>query len=83
MTSKLAELLLKRSVKPKKQYSPSNPQTTAKYHLAIDHDTGNMIIVANSSVKRFADDGTITLNDGRTIEIIVSGMFIYFKQVNS
>jgi len=81
MEVKLSDLLSKRSAKPKQQFSPSNPISAAKYHLATDNGTGNMIIVANSSVKRFGNDGIMTLNDGRTIELIVSGKISYLGKV--
>ncbi len=79
MASKTIQILTKRSKKPTTQYSPSNPPPTTKYHLVIYEDTENMMIVGNSSVKRFADDGTMVLSNGRTAKLIVSGdIFLFY-----
>jgi len=67
MSSKSTQIIKKRSIKPKTQYSPSNPTTaTTMYHLITYGDTGRIVIVGNSSVKRLANDGIVTLNDGNT-----------------
>ncbi|CAF3224831.1 unnamed protein product [Rotaria socialis] len=73
MSGKITQIITKRSIKPKAQYSPSNPTTTTKHHLIIFDGTGNMMIVGNSSVKRLERDGTVKLNNGTTAKLIVSG----------
>lgn len=74
MASKFTEGLAKRSKKQKQQYSPSNPTTTTTmYHLIIDNDTNQKMIVGNSSVKRLDSDGTVKLNNGRKAQLIFSG----------
>ncbi|CAF3738904.1 unnamed protein product [Rotaria socialis] len=73
MSGKITQIITKRSIKPKAQYSPSNPTATTKHHLIIFDGTGNMMIVGNSSVKRLERDGTVKLNNGTTAKLIVSG----------
>ena len=73
MASIAAQMAAKRAVKPKTQYSPSNVSTNAKYHLIIYNDTEYIMIVGNSSVKRFENDGSMVLNNGRTARVIVTG----------
>jgi len=73
MASKATQLMAKRSIKPKEQYSPSNIPTSTKYHLIIYDDSEHMMIVGNSSVKRLENDGTMVLNNGRTAKLITSG----------
>ncbi|CAF3318181.1 unnamed protein product [Rotaria socialis] len=64
--------LKKRSIKPKTQYSPSNPTTATTYHLTFDNDTKQMMIVGHSGIKRFVNDNKAVLNDGHTAKIIAS-----------
>ena len=73
MTSMNTQSTDKRSIKPKKQYSPSDPSTTALYHLIRYDDNRTMMIVANSSVKKSMTDGTLILNDNRVAKRIISG----------
>lgn len=73
MTSKKTQILNKRSIKPKTQYSPSNPTTATTYHLILYPDTNNMMIVGNSSIKRQLNNGNIMLNDGQIVKLITSG----------
>ena len=73
MANKAAQMTAKRAVKPKTQYSPSNVSTNAKYHLIIYDDTEDIMIVGNSSIKRFESDGSMVLNNGRTARVIVTG----------
>ncbi|CAF4374659.1 unnamed protein product [Rotaria magnacalcarata] len=73
MSGKITQIITKRSIKPKAQYSPSNPTATTKHHVIIFDGTGNMMIVGNSSVKRLERDGTVKLNNGTTAKLIVSG----------
>ncbi|CAM4761733.1 unnamed protein product [Rotaria magnacalcarata] len=72
MSGKITQIITKRSIKPKAQYSPSNPTATTKHHVIIFDGTGNMMIVGNSSVKRLERDGTVKLNNGTTAKLIVS-----------
>jgi hypothetical protein len=76
MASSAIQIMTKRSIKPKAQYSPSNIPTSTKYHLIIYDDTEHMMIVGNSSVKRLENDGTMVLNNGRTAKLIVSGKIV-------
>jgi hypothetical protein len=73
MASANTQSLTKRSIKPKTQYSPSEPTTIALYHLINCDDTRIMLIVASSSVKKMASDGTVVLNNNQTAKLIVSG----------
>lgn len=84
MTSKITQIVKKQSIKPKEQYSPSNPTTTPVYHLVAYADTGHMMIVGNSSVKRLLGESTLLLNDGRTGKIIFSGYFflLLFNEIH-
>ena len=75
MASSITQQLTKRLVKQKEQFSPSNPPGTAKYHLIVYDDNGLMMIVGNSSVKRFGNDGLLIMNGGRTAKLIISGNF--------
>jgi hypothetical protein len=79
MTSKATQMASKRSIKPKAQYSPSDPPVITKYHLVIYDGSENMMIVGNSSVKRLADDGTMMLSNGRTAKLLVSGDISLFN----
>ena len=77
MASKDPQILNKRLAKPKTQYSPSNPTLTTTYHLIRYTDTQKIMIVGNSSVKRFIDDNTVVLNHGRTADLIVTGNTLF------
>ena len=79
MTSTDTQSIKKRSIKPKTQYSPSNPTAATTCHLILYHDTKTMMIVGNSSVKRQMDDDTVVLNDGRKAKLIVSGNSSFIK----
>ncbi|CAF4317966.1 unnamed protein product [Rotaria sp. Silwood2] len=84
MSNKAMQMIKKRSIKPKTQYSPSNSTgTTTMHHLIMYNDSGNIMIVGNSSVKRLQNDGTVILNDGHTAKLIISGktIFILFKEI--
>ncbi|UJR17709.1 hypothetical protein I4U23_004607 [Adineta vaga] len=73
MASSITQQVTKRLAKPKEQFSPSNPPGTTKYHLIVYDDNGLMMIVGNSSVKRFENDGSVLMNGGRTAKLITSG----------
>ncbi|CAF2083183.1 unnamed protein product [Rotaria magnacalcarata] len=73
MTNNDSQIVKKRAIKPKTQYSPSNPTTATTYHLTFDNDTKQMMIVGHSSIKRFVNDNKAVLNDGHTAKIIASG----------
>ncbi|UJR18431.1 hypothetical protein I4U23_005336 [Adineta vaga] len=73
MASNITQQVTKRLAKPKEQFSPSNPPGTTKYHLIVYDDNGLMMIVGNSSVKRFENDGSVLMNGGRTAKLITSG----------
>ncbi|CAF1307834.1 unnamed protein product [Adineta ricciae] len=73
MANNMAQMAQKRSVKPKEQYSPSNPPATTKYHLIVYDDNGMMMIVGNSSIKRFGIDDSVIMNGGRAATLIISG----------
>lgn len=73
MTSTDTQSVIKRSIKPKTQYSPSEPSAIALYHLINNDDTRTMVIVANSSVKKITNGGAVVLNDNRTAKLIMSG----------
>lgn len=72
---------MKRSIKPKTQYSPSEPTVTALYHLVKYDDTRTIVIVANSSVKKRMNNGALMLNDGRTAKLIMSGESLIINQL--
>lgn len=68
----------RRCIKPRTQYSPSDPVSVAVYHLVNYDDTRTMMIIANSSIKRSMGDDTVVLNDNRTAKVITSGKFLHF-----
>ena len=73
--------IMKRSIKPKTQYSPSEPTVTALYHLVKYDDTRTIVIVANSSVKKRMNNGALMLNDGRTAKLIMSGESLIINEL--
>ena len=73
MASARTQFTQRRSIKQKTQYSPSNPCTTALYHLIKYDDTDTIVIVASSSIKQHKSDGTMVLNDNRTAKSMGSG----------
>ena len=80
MASTDTQSTIKRSIKPKTQYSPSEPSIIALYHLINNDDTRTMMIVANSSVKKITNDGAVVLNDNRTAKLIMSGENLRVRQ---
>lgn len=73
MANTLIQSKNKRPVKPRTQYSPSDPPTTAVYHLVKYNDTDTITIVGSSSVKQQVDKATIILSSNRTAKLLYSG----------